>query len=164
MPSSCGGHAILERHLAATIAACAAFALADAAQAAPCAPASAARPVETVRTMYAAAMAGDKVGMTAAFAPEFHAFDQGKRYSANQFGGLIDYLKANHLTMTWTINSPQETVSCDVAWVDWDNLGTITDASGTKPLEWLESAVLRWHNGGWKLVFFHSTPVPDQKR
>lgn len=127
--------------------------------AAPCAPASAPHAVETVRAMYAAAMAGDKGGMVATFAPGFHAIDTGKVYSAEAFGGLVDYLKSAHMTMAWTVNDPHETVACDVAWVDWDNRGSATTAAGTKQLEWLESAVLRWQDGAWKLAFFHSTEI-----
>lgn len=129
------------------------------AQAAPCAPASAPHAVETVRAMYAAAMAGDKAGMVATFGPGFRAFDTGKAYSAEAFSGLVDYLKSAHVTMAWTVIEPHETVACDVAWIDWDNKGSATDAKGTRPIEWLESAVLRWQDGAWKLVFFHSTEL-----
>jgi hypothetical protein len=147
------------RQRPATIVALAVLAVPGLARATPCAPALAPHPVDTVRAMYAAAMAGDKAGVTATFAPDFHAFDVGKRYSAAEFAGIVDALRAMHVTMAWTVNTPRETVSCDVAWLDWDNRGSATDAHGTVPLEWLESAVLRWQDGAWKIAFFHSTQV-----
>ena len=145
------------------IAVAAIWAMPVCAWAAPCAPATAPRPIETVRAFYAAAMAGDKAALNGTFGQDFHAIDGGRPYTAAEFGGLLDYLKANHLTMTWTVNAPQETVACDVAWANWDNRGTVTDANGTKPLEWLESAVLRWQDGAWKMAFFHSSKLTPPK-
>lgn len=124
-----------------------------------CAPASAPAPVATVQTMYAAMMAGDKARVAATLTPDFYAFDGGKRFSPDQFTGVIDLLKGAHIAMTWTVNEPQQKVMCDVALVTWDNRGTSTDAVGTKRLEWLESAVERWQDGAWRLVFFQSAPV-----
>lgn len=128
-----------------------------------CAPASVPAPVATVLAMYAAAMAGDKAGVSAQFAPGFYAFDTGKRYSGDELAGVVDLLKAMHVTMTWTVNDPQQQVMCDVALVTWTNRGTSTNTSGTKQLTWLESAVERWQDGAWKLIFFQSSPVPDAK-
>jgi hypothetical protein len=34
------------------------------------------------------------------------------------------------------------------------------DASGTKELSWLESAVLEKQAGTWRIRFFHSTRMP----
>ncbi len=124
-----------------------------------CAPVSA-HPAKTVQAMYSAAMAGDKRGMLATFAPDFYAFDGGRRYSGTELAELVDTLKATHRTMTWSVNASEEQVVCDVALITWDNRGTSTDINGTKNLEWLESAVERWQGGTWKLVFFHSTLVP----
>src|SRR3569623_473752 len=55
-----------------------------------CAPASAPRPAATVEAMYAAAMAGDKAGMAATFAPGFNAFDGGRALAGRRVsaGGL----------------------------------------------------------------------------
>lgn len=139
------------------------FGLSGSAWASSCAPASAPHPVKTVQAMYSAAMAGDKAGVLATFAPGFYAFDGGRRYSGTELAGLVDMLKALHRTMTWTVNAPDERVFCNIAMVTWDNRGTSTDANGTKRLEWLESAVERWQGGAWKLVFFHSTDVPSSK-
>jgi ketosteroid isomerase-like protein len=133
------------------------------AQAGACAPASAPAPVTAVQAMYAAAMAGDKAAVSAQFAPGFYAFDTGKRYSGEELAGVVDLLKAMHVTMTWTVSEPQQTVMCDVALVTWTNRGTSTDASGTKQRIWLESAVERWRDGAWKLIFFQSSPVPEGK-
>jgi hypothetical protein len=134
-------------------------ALPGAALADTCAPASAPRPAATVEAMYAAAMAGDKAGMAATFAPGFYAFDGGRRFSAEEFVGIVDLLKATKTTMTWTVNAPDEKIACDIAWVTWDNRGSATGPSGTRQIEWLESAVERWQDGAWRLVFFHSTQV-----
>ena len=41
-----------------------------------------------------------------------------------------------------------------------DPQGSITDASGTIGVQWLESAVLERRAGIWKILFMHSTRVP----
>src|SRR3569623_2259075 len=138
--------------------------LPSAAQADTFAPASAPRPAATVEAMYAAAMAGDKAGMAATFAPGFYAFDGGRRYSAGEFVGIIDLLKTSKTRMVWTVNAPDEKIACDVAWVTWDNKGSATGPRGTRQIEWLESAVERWQDGAWRLVFFHSTQMPPRDK
>ena len=47
-----------------------------------------------------------------------------------------------------------------MAWITYVNRGSIKDASGTKAVSWLESAVLRKENDSWRIQFFHSTRVP----
>jgi len=151
----------MRMHKIATIAAIATMTLPCLALAAPCAPATS-HPTDTVRAFYAAAMAGNKAGILATLTPDFRAIDDGKRYDGPGLAAVVDYLKANHLTMAWTVDSPQESMSCDVAWADWDNHGSVTDAHGTKPLTWFESAVLRWQDGAWKMVLFHSTTISSK--
>ncbi|HEX4695752.1 nuclear transport factor 2 family protein [Sphingomonas sp.] len=151
---------MIARIAAPVLTAVALVALPGAALADTCAPASAPRPTATVEAMYAAAMAGDKAAMAATLAPDFYAFDGGRRYSASEFVGFIDLLKAMKTTMAWTVTAPDEKIVCDVAWVTWDNRGSATDPTGTRKIEWLESAIERWQDGAWRLVFFHSTQVP----
>ena len=43
------------------------------------------------------------------------------------------------------------------------NQGSISDASGTVNQSWLESAFLQRQAGVWKIVFVHSTRVPNSK-
>ena len=63
----------------------------------------------------------------------------------------------------WTVNQPEVHVSSDIAWITYVNRGSIKDASGTKDVTWLESAVLRKERGDWRIQFFHSTRVPEKK-
>ncbi len=147
------------RHDLAALCGLAALALsAGAAIAGPCAPASA-DPVEGVRQMYAAAMAGDRAGTIAAFAPDGYLFDGGVRFTPEGIADFILKAEAAGLKPRWTIEDPESHLACDLAWATWTNRGTFTTAAGVVPKQWLESAVLVWRNGAWKIRFFQSTAV-----
>ena len=109
--------------------------------------------------MYAAAMKGDKPAMLAELEPDFYAFDGGRRFSRTEFAGIVDLIRSRGQTYMWTVDDPDVHIACDTAWVAYVNHGSVTEASGTTPRVWIESAVLDWRGGDWKLRFFHSTPV-----
>jgi len=129
-----------------------------AAHAAACAPAGA-EPVDTIRQMYAGAMAGDRARTLAAFDPEGYLFDGGVRYTPQAITDLILRAEAAGVKPVWAIESVESHPACDMAWATWTNHGTFTTAAGAQPKTWLESAVFVWRDGAWKIRFFHSTPV-----
>lgn len=129
------------------------------ARATACAPEDAAA-AQAIRDMYAALTRDDGEALSRLFAPDFYAFDVGKRFTGPELVALIHSLHAAGKTFVWNVVDPQPHVACDMAWVTWENRGAIGDASGTREVTWLESAVLRWTDGAWRIVFFHSTRVP----
>jgi ketosteroid isomerase-like protein len=118
---------------------------------------------ETVRSFFAAASADDLDKLHAVAAPDFYAFDAGGRFTRDT---LMDMIKAAHAASkvyVWTVNEPEVHISGDMAWITYLNRGSIKDASGTKDVTWLESAVLGKEKGIWRIHFFHSTRVPEKK-
>jgi hypothetical protein len=137
--------------LVMTIAAC------GSAHAETCAPKTAPDPADTLKRMYAAAMKPDREAVLREFAPDFYAFDGGRRLSGTELADLATAAHAAGKTYAWSVEAPEVHLACDTAWVAYVNRGSVTDATGTHPLTWLESAVLVWRDGAWKLSFFHST-------
>jgi hypothetical protein len=82
---------------------------------APCAPKNA-DPVDAVRRMYAAAMAGDRAGTVGAFAPEGFLFDGGARFSPEAITDLILKGEAAGLKPQWAVVAPESHTACDLAW------------------------------------------------
>lgn len=115
---------------------------------------------ETVRAMFAAAASEDLDKFRTVIAPNFYAFDAGGRFTGDALMELIKTAHAAGKVYVWTVNEPEVHVDGDVAWITYVNRGSIKDASGTKELSWLESAVLRKEKGSWRIQFFHSTRVP----
>lgn len=120
--------------------------------------------------LYAAFRTDDAVAARQLFAPDFVAFDGGKRLDGP---GLIALVKKAHddgKQIVWNVAPPRIQTSCDIAWLVWENRGSITDASGTTDIVWNESAVLRWTDRGWRLALFHSSravadkPVPIETK
>ncbi|MFN2604422.1 MAG: DUF4440 domain-containing protein, partial [Gemmatimonadaceae bacterium] len=106
---------------------------------------------EAIRSFFAAATADDLDRLHAVTAPNFYAFDAGGRFTRD---ALMDLIKAAHAAgkvYVWTVNEPEVHISGDVAWITYVNRGSIKDASGTKDLSWLESAVLRKEKGDWRI-------------
>jgi ketosteroid isomerase-like protein len=110
--------------------------------------------------MFAAAAADDLARFRAVTTPDFYAFDGGGRFIGDALMDLIKSAHAAGKVYVWTVNEPEVRIQGDVAWITYVNRGSIKDASGTKDLSWLESAVLRKENGTWRIQFFHSTRVP----
>ena len=118
---------------------------------------------EAIRSFFAAAAADDLDKLHAVAAPDFYAFDAGGRFTRD---ALMDMIKAAHAAnkvYVWTVNEPEVHISGDMAWITYVNRGSIKDASGTKDVTWLESAVLQKEKGIWRIHFFHSTRAPEKK-
>ena len=115
---------------------------------------------EAVRSMFAALSAEDILKLRTVIAPDFYAFEAGGRITGD---ALIDLIKKAHAAgkvYVWTVNEPEVHIDGSTAWVTYINRGSIKDASETKNVSWLESAVLRKEKDNWRIQFFHSTRVP----
>jgi ketosteroid isomerase-like protein len=123
-------------------------------------PADQVQVVETIRTMYAAAANDDLAKFHTVAAPDFYAFDGGKRYDGDALMNTLKSLHATGKVYVWTVTQPHVESDCHLAWITYINRGSIKDASGTKDMTWLESAVLEKQAGAWRIRFFHSTRTP----
>ncbi len=115
---------------------------------------------EVVRSMFVALSAEDIPKLRSLIAPNFYAFDAGGRINGD---ALIDLIKKAHAAgkvYAWTVNEPEVHIDGSTAWVTYINRGSIKDASETKNVSWLESAILRKEKGNWRIQFFHSTRMP----
>jgi ketosteroid isomerase-like protein len=122
-----------------------------------CATRSADAVTETMRDMYAALSAGDDARLTSIFTSDFYSFDAGKRFDGPALAALVKDAHKAGKKYVWTVNEPDVHVQCDGAWIAYVNRGSVTDASGATPVTWLESAVLRFETGRWRIAFFHSS-------
>lgn len=76
----------------------------------------------------------------------------------------MSFIKAQHAAgkhYEWNITDPDVHINGNMAWIAYVNQGSIGDASGTVNQKWLESAILQEQAGAWKLLFVHSTRVPN---
>jgi ketosteroid isomerase-like protein len=116
--------------------------------------------VAAMKIMFIAAANDDLAYFNTVAAPDFYAFDGGKRYTADSLMKLIRKLHADGSVYVWTVTNPEVHVSGDIAWITYVNRGSVKNTSGKKNVAWLESAVLRKEAGSWRIHFFHSTSVP----
>ena len=117
--------------------------------------------VAAIRSMYMAAMTDDLDKWHAVAAPDFYAFDNGKKFEGDALMDLIKKLHAAGRIYRWHVTEPDVHVAGTVAWITYLNRGSVQDASGTKNATWLESATLHRQEDGWRIQFFHSTRVPE---
>ena len=123
-------------------------------------PADQVQVVETMRTMYAAAATDDLAKFHTVAAPDFYAFDGGTRYDGDALMNTLKALHASGKVYVWSVTQPHVESDCHLAWITYINRGSMKDASGTKDMTWLESAVLEKQAGAWRIRFFNSTRVP----
>jgi hypothetical protein len=116
--------------------------------------------IETIREMYAAAAIDDEASLRAIFTDDFYAFDGGKRFDGMELPALLKAAHAAGKRFVWTVSEPDVWVAQNCASIAYVNRGSISDAAGTVPVTWLESAVLRFDGSRWRIQFFHSTRVP----
>jgi SnoaL-like domain len=148
--------------LAAILSAASVSTSASAANSPTCAgnPADPVQIVETMRTMYAAAATDDLAKFHSVAAPGFYAFDGGTRYDGDALMNTIKSLHRKGVVYVWSVTQPHVESDCHLAWITYINRGSMKDASGTKDLTWLESAVLEKQASVWRIRFFHSTRTP----
>jgi ketosteroid isomerase-like protein len=118
--------------------------------------------VDTVRTIFIAARADDAAKFDSVLAPGFYIFDGGVRFNGDSIMAFIKAQHAEGKRYEWNVTNPDVHVNGDTAWIAYTNMGSITDASGTKNLNWLESAFLQKQAGTWKIAFMHSTRIPSE--
>ena len=120
--------------------------------------------VQTMRAMFAAITTDDAAKFRALTSADFYTFDGGKRFTGD---ALLELINAHHVAgkvYVWNVTEPEVHLHGDIAWITYVNQGSIRDASGTKDLTWLESAVLQKEKGVWRIRFFHSTRAPREER
>lgn len=118
------------------------------------------RVVDAMRTMYVAATNDDLALFHTVAAPDFYAYDVGKRFTGDE---LMEFIRSRHeagVVYVWRVTEPEVRIDGGTAWVTYVNRGSIADTSGAKDVTWLESAVLRKENDAWRIQFLHSTRVP----
>lgn len=86
----------------------------------------------------------------------FYSFDVGQRFEGRTLADLIIDLLARGVEINWVLQPMDTTVRCDVAWSQWENIGSAGTPPDVLPVSWLESAVLVHEDGRWKVDFFHS--------
>ena len=118
--------------------------------------------VDTLRSMFAAAKADDLPAFHAVTTQDFYAYDNGKRFEADELMNLIRDFHAKGYVFVWSVTDPQVHTGCNVAWVTYVNRGSIKPPQGAATeTSWLESAVMAHEQSGWKVRFLHSTRVPQ---
>src|ERR1700722_2416279 len=115
--------------------------------------------VDALNQLFEAANHDDDKLFKEVLAPNFYAFDNGKRFDGMQLPELIKAAHGAGKTYVWSVNDPEVHIACDWAWVTYTNRGSVADDSGTHPMTWLESAVLHYQGRGWRVQFLHSTRV-----
>jgi len=117
--------------------------------------------VETVSALFAALREENVAKFDSIVSSNFYSFDGGSRFNGEALMALIRALHAAGKRYEWNVTEPDVYISGDTAWITYVNKGSITDSSGTKSQQWLESAFLQKQGGIWKIVFVHSTRVPN---
>ena len=102
--------------------------------------------------MYAAAGSDDLALFRGVAAPDFFAFDGGKRFDGD---ALIELVRAAHAAgnvFVWRVTEPQVKFSGDAALITYVNRGSVSDTSGSKSLTesprdlWRLQPLRRWSN------------------
>jgi len=121
------------------------------------APAEAEAEIErTINGFFDALRDDDEASFKRLTTEQFYSFDVGKRFEGT---ALVDAIRDAHeqgVQINWSIGPLDTKLRCDVAWSAWENEGSAGIPPDLQPVRWLESAVMIYENGSWKIDFFHS--------
>src|SRR5258707_1866689 len=79
--------------------------------------------VDTVKTIFAAAMTDDVTILNTVIAPDFYIYDGGTRFNGD---GIIALIKAQHAAgkrFEWNVTEPDVHISGNTAWIAYVNKG-----------------------------------------
>jgi len=133
------------------------LAASGATQAATCAPPGGeAAAVQAVRDFFAALHADDEAAYRRSVTDGFYAYDAGKAFHGDELFGQVKSVHAQGRRIDWMVAEPRVEMVCDTALITYVNKSVVGDAKGMQPVDWLESAWLRYQDGRWRLAFLDS--------
>jgi ketosteroid isomerase-like protein len=113
--------------------------------------------VQTVRAFLNVLEASDEAQFTSVVTPDSYSFEGGTRFSGQAILSFIKAERAAWKSHKWNVIEADVHVIGNTAWIAYLN----TDSSGSTNQVWLESAFLEKQRAGWKIVFLHSSGVPE---
>lgn len=120
-------------------------------------PAQARADVErTIRDFFDALRGKEGVPFESVTTPSMYSFDVGERFEGRALADVIIQALGEGVEINWSLGPMDTKVRCDVAWSAWENTGSAGTPPKVNPVRWLESAVLVYEDGRWKIDFFHS--------
>jgi hypothetical protein len=114
------------------------------------------------RSVFAAARADDLPGFRALTTADFYAYDNGLLFTGDELMSFIKQAHAAGKKFEWSVTDPKVHVACNLGWITYVNKGSIEDTSGKRDMTWLESEVLEYTDGHWRVHFLHSTRAAPQ--
>lgn len=118
--------------------------------------------VAAMRDMFSAFETHNQTAVRARLAPNFYAFDGGQRMDGMTLPDLIAKQQATGAKYKWSVTKPDVQMNCTLATIAYVNVGAVGDTAKMTPVTWLESAVLRFREGRWRVQFLISAPVRDE--
>lgn len=115
--------------------------------------------IAAMEAMYGALEVDDSARLATLLAPDFYAFDGGRDFKGMELAYFIRQAHASGKVFRWTVTKPSVHLKADIAWITYENVGSVGTGTDLKAQTWLESAVLRKQAGRWRIMFLHSTRV-----
>jgi len=121
---------------------------------------------QTIRDFFVALRGEGEVPFETLTTGSMYSYDVGERFEGRALADVIIEALGEGVEINWTLGPMDTKVRCDVAWSAWENTGSAGTPPDIRPAAWLESAVLVFEEGRWKIDFFHSQrarPAPAPK-
>jgi len=123
---------------------------------------------QTIRDFFVALRGEGDVPFEDLTTGSMYSYDVGERFEGRALADVIIEALGDGVEINWTLGPMDTKVRCDVAWSAWENTGSAGTPPNIRPAAWLESAVLIFEEGRWKIDFFHSqrarpAPAPAPK-
>ena len=120
---------------------------------------------QAIRDFFTALRGEGEVDFEDVTTSSMYSYDVGERFAGRALADVIIEALDSGVKINWKLGPMDTKVRCDVAWSAWENTGSAGTPPNVRPVRWLESAVLVYEGGRWKIDFFHSQrarPAPSE--
>jgi hypothetical protein len=115
--------------------------------------------IRTLERVYAAVGDDDRASLDGLLCRDFHAFESGVHMTGRELLDLMSKYYAAGRRYRWSVTESQVEVQGGLGVIVYVNQGSIAEAPGAEPtpMSWLETALMRRDQSGWRMAFLHST-------
>lgn len=111
---------------------------------------------QTIRDFFTALRGEGEASFESLTTSSMYSYDVGERFNGRALADVVIEALEKGVEINWNLGPMDTKVRCKVAWSAWENTGSAGTPPDMRPVRWLESAVLVYEEGQWKIDFFHS--------
>lgn len=114
---------------------------------------------DVIRDYFTAISNNDQMAADAVCTADYMLLEHGMYWNNDSLFMMAGPMFDQGATIAYRFENFETTIDGNTAWTYYDNYGLMTVGGQEIPLHWLESAVMEYDDGHWKMALLHSTRI-----